>query len=90
MRLTKQDEERKLSPSAQPGLSQHTLYAASFPQLTESIQSPTQYGCDLTTNRKYLGYLAENLGLHHLAQEAGSALLREMLLAEFLVSLKSE
>lgn len=86
----KQDEERKLSPSAQPSLSQHTLYAASFPQLPESIHSPMQHGCDLATNRKYLGYLAENLNLHHLAQEVGSALPRGMISAEFLLSLKSE
>lgn len=49
-----------------------------------------QHGCDLATNRKYLGCLAENLGLHHLAQEAGSAPPREMRLAEVLVSLESE
>lgn len=82
--------KEKLFPSAQPGLSQHALYTASFPQLPESIHSPMQHGCGLATNKKYSGYLAENLGLHHLAQEVGSALPRGMISAEFLLSLKSE
>lgn len=54
---------------------------------TDSMQSPVQ---NVKKMRKSLRYLAENLGLHHLAQEAGNAPLSGMLLANFLVNLMSE
>lgn len=38
--------------------------------------------------RKSLGYLAENLGLHHLAQEAENAPLSGMLFSKVLGKLK--
>lgn len=90
VRTVKQSKMRTESCLCPASLISACLVRCIIPSSTESIPSPTQRGCDQAANRKYSGCLAENWGLHHLAQQPGKAPGRGMLLAEFSVNLRSE